>query len=376
VEGAEPIGRATLHPSHLAQLFAGLSTLIGLMASLDGLTPDQRAVLDLVLRRGRSYDDIARLLGIDRAAVRARALAAFDAIGPETGITPESRALVTDYLLGQLPAPVAEQTRERLADSPYERAWARVVASELEPLAGEPLPEIPDGARGRTPQVPASEAGAGAPAAASAATTGDRPSSAPEAGPRRAPRLSDRPSSRRGGAIMLGVGALVVVAVVVVLVALLNGGKSSHQHPTTAASATAHTTTAGATTGTTGTTGQAQIVSQINLNPPAGGSSTKGIGLVVKDGKAYGIIIEAQNVAANNHNAYAAWLYNSPTDSLRLGFVNPAVGKTGKLQVGSGLPANAGHYKTLLLTLETQSNPKTPGQIVLEGAFKGVPATS
>src|ERR1700728_3539038 len=115
------------------------------MADLESLTPDQRAVLDLVLRRGRSYDDIAQLLAIDRAAVRARALAAFDEIGPETGISPESRALITDYLLGQLPGPVAEQTRERLAESPYDRAWARVVAAALEP----------PGAAGATPTEPA-----------------------------------------------------------------------------------------------------------------------------------------------------------------------------------------------------------------------------
>ncbi|MGP0033237.1 MAG: sigma factor-like helix-turn-helix DNA-binding protein [Solirubrobacteraceae bacterium] len=341
------------------------------MASLDSLTPDQRAVLDLVLRRGRSYDDIAQLLAIDRAAVRARALAAFDAIGPETGISPESRALVTDYLLGQLPERVAEQTRERLAGSPYDRAWARVVASELEPLAAEPLPEIPDGSRARSAAATSSEAEATAP---KTRTTGS------EAGPREArrhPRLSDRPSSRRGGAILLGVGVLVVVVVVVVLLTVIGGGSSKKQ-PTTAASnpsTTAHTTTGGSTTGTTGTKSQAQIVAQVNLNPPSGTGSSKGVGLVVKDGSAYGLIIEAQNVAPNSHNAYAVWLSNSSTDTLRLGFVNPAVGKTGKLQVGTGLPTNAGHYKELLLTLETQSNPKTPGQVVLEGAFKGVPAT-
>jgi hypothetical protein len=43
--------------------------------------------------------------------------------------------------------------------------------------------------------------------------------------------------------------------------------------------------------------------------------------------------------------------------------------------VGSVLPANAGNFKQLLLTVETQSDPKTPGTIVLEGPFKGVPAT-
>jgi hypothetical protein len=311
--------------------------------------------------------------------VRARALAAFDAIGPETGISPESRALVTDYLLGQLPERVAEQTRERLAESPYDRAWARVVASELEPLAAKPLPEIPDGSRARSAPTASSPDEAPASKTRSPATGTPRSESRER---RRAPRLSDRPSSRRGGAIMLGVGAVVVVAVVVVLVAVLSNGKSSGNHSSTAASnpsTSAHTTTAASTTGTTGTTGtksQAQIVAQVNLNPPSGTGSSKGVGLVVKDGSAYGLIIEAQNVAPNSHNAYAVWLYNSSADTLRLGFVNPAVGKTGKLQVGTGLPTNAGHYKELLLTLETQSNPKTPGQVVLEGPFRGVPTTS
>jgi Sigma-70, region 4 len=341
------------------------------MGSLDTLPPDQRAVIDLVLRRGRSYDDIARLLAIDRAAVRARALAAFEAIGPDTGIAPESRALITDYLLGQLPDRVAEQTRERLAGSPYDRAWARVLASELGPIANEPLPEIPDGARASRETARAAETGA---------SDGQQPAGArpQERRARRPPRLSDRPSSRLGGAIMLGIGALIVVAIVVVLIAVLGGGSSSKHTSTPAASGATGTTgtTTTPTTGTTGTTaGKAQVVAQTNLNPPSGGQA-KGVGIVVKEGSAYGIVIEAAHVAPNNHDAYAAWLYNSPSDAYRLGFVNPAVGKSGTLQVGSALPATAARYKQLLLTLETQSNPKSPGKIVLQGPFSLSSGTS
>jgi hypothetical protein len=348
------------------------------MASLETLPPDQRAVIDLVLQRGRSYDDIARLLAIDRAAVRARALAAFEAIGPETGISPESRALITDYLLGQLPDRVAEQTRERLAGSPYDRAWARVLASELGPVASNPLPEIPDGARAAaSPPARPSEAGrdgdgAPAPQGAGPAAGAARPARPGSPQDRRRPRLSDRPSSRRGGAIMLGVGVLVVIAVVVVLLAVLGGGGSSKTTSTPAASsppATGQSSTA-ATSGTgTSTTPKAQVVSQSNLNPPGGKGQAKGVAFVVKEGTAYGIVIEAAHVAPNNHNAYAAWLYNSPTDASRLGFVSQPVGKTGQLQVGSPLPTNASHYKQLLLTVETQSNPKSPGTIVLQGPF-------
>ena len=339
------------------------------MASLDSLPPDQRAVLDLVLQRGRSYDDIARLLAIDRAAVRARALAAFDAIGPDTGLAPESRALITDYLLGQLPERVAEQTRDRLAESPYERAWARVLASELAPVAAKPLPEIPEGtARAKAPAPANDEAPAPAP---------DRPGAEPRP-PKpertRLPRPSDRPSSRLGGAIFLVVGAIVVVAIVVVPIALISGGKSS-KHSSSASAAAADTSTrsstAPATTGTgTTATNAAKVVGQINLNPPSGTGAAKGIAVIVQASNAFGVIIQASGLAPNSHNAYAVWLSNTPTDSTRVGFVNQAVGKDGKLQTGGPLPANAARFKELLLTLETQNNPKAPGPTVLRGALK------
>jgi hypothetical protein len=337
------------------------------MGSLDTLSPDKRAVLDLVLQRGRSYDDIASLLGIDRAAVRARALAAFDELGPDTGIAAESRALITDYLLGQLPERVAEQTRERLAQSPYERAWARVLASALSPMAAEPLPEIPDGPRPGT-------AAATQPQPKSSGDSAEpRKPRSRERGPRHAPRLSDRPSSRRGGAIMLGVGAIVVVALVVFLTGITGGSSKTHSATDTAASGT-HSTGTSTTPATSTTSPQVQVVSQSNLNPPSGHGAAKGVGVVVKAGAAYGIIIEAQNLPANNKNAYAAWLSNSPADSLRLGFVGQPV-KNGKLEVASRLPTNAGHYGQLLLTLETQAQPKVPGTVVLHGPFHGVPAS-
>jgi hypothetical protein len=185
-----------------------------------------------------------------------------------------------------------------------------------------------------------------------------------------------------GGAIMLGVGVLVVVAVVVVLLNVVGGGSSKHASTTPAASGagaptspSSATSTSGTGTSTSGTgstsstTPQAQVVGQSNLNPPGGNGTAKAVAFVVKEGSAFGIVIEASNVAPNSHNAYAAWLYNSPTDAYRLGFVNPPVGKNGKLEVGSPLPTNASHYKQLLLTLETQSSPKSPGTIVLQGLF-------
>ncbi|HUJ35566.1 MAG TPA: sigma factor-like helix-turn-helix DNA-binding protein [Solirubrobacteraceae bacterium] len=338
------------------------------MGSLDSLPPDQRAVLDLVLQRGRSYDDIASLLAVDRAAVRARALAAFDGIGPDTGLAPESRALITDYLLGQLPEKVAEQTRDRLAELPYERAWARVLASDLQGVASKPLPEIPDG----TAQAPASEAPP-APAAASDRTAPEPPP--PKLERTRVPRPSDRPSSRLGGVIFLVVGTIVVVAVVLVLIVILSSGSSSKHSssaPAVASSTNPRSSTTPATggaTSTTSTTG-AKIVGQVNLDPPSGSGAAKGVAFLVQAGTALGVIIEATGLAPNSHNAYAVWLSNTPSDSTRVGFVNQAVGKNGKLQTGGPLPANASHFKELLLTRETQNNPKAPGPTILQGALK------
>ena len=198
------------------------------MASLDSLPPDQRAVLQLVLQRGRSYDEIAKMLSIDRAGVRERALQAFDALGPTTRVPAERRALITDYLLGQLPPRVADDTRDRLGESASERAWARVIASELSGLTdGRSLPEIPvESVAGRAREPVAARNAAPEPAAEEEFDDDEGPE--PDEPPRRGrqeplvaaqsvrrrrpqdraggPKAGEpRPSSRRGGAIVLGV---------------------------------------------------------------------------------------------------------------------------------------------------------------------------
>lgn len=340
------------------------------MASVDTLPPDQRAVLQMVLARGRGYDDIAKMLQIDRADVRQRALSALDALGPGTRVPAERRAIITDYLLGQLPTRVNDETREQLARSPSERAWARVVASELQSLTDNELPEIPtaaaDGDEGGR-SVPAAEPDA--PVAAAAAASSEP---GPPTPPGRGPRAFKPPSSRRGGAILLALGAAVVIAVVVVLI--VTSGGSSHKSNSSASTNSASTTPAG-TSATTAqgcnpaTSTTACPISQINLRSPSG-SSTIGIAEVLKKGTTTAIAIVAQGVPPNTkHNAYAVWLANSGSDAVRLGFVNPGVGKNGRLQTAGGLPSNASRFKQVLITLETKPNPPQPGTVVLQGQF-------
>jgi outer membrane biosynthesis protein TonB len=393
------------------------------MPSIDALPPDQRAVLELVLRRGRTYDEIAQLLSIDRAGVRQRALAALDALGPEADVPAERRALITDYLLGALPRRVTEQVRERLGKSAAERAWARVIAAELEPISSQPLPEIPAdaGAVRPAPAAPTprpepepERTGRPAPPRREPRSAGEpepapAPGEAEEPRRRRASRRErrpgrrrgplgpgsslepgrERPPSRRGGKLVL-LAAAVIVLVIVLSIALSGGGsKGGHTTPAAAAGTTPTTastpsttstpttastpTTSTSATGTTSTSGQsAKIVAQVNLNAPSGGSA-KGVAEVLKAGSTEAVAIIAQHVAPNKaHDAYAVWAYNSPTDAVRLGFVSPGVTSSGKLQTEGPLPANASHFHHLIITLETQSDPKTPGQIVLEGDLTGL----
>jgi hypothetical protein len=110
-------------------------------------------------------------------------------------------------------------------------------------------------------------------------------------------------------------------------------------------------------------------VRRIKLKSSAS-SSTVGVAEVLKKGNATAIAIVGEGLPrTTSHNAYAVWLYNSPSDALRLGFVNPGVGKNGRLATAGALPPNATHYKKLVVTIETQPAPRTPGPIVLEAPF-------
>ncbi len=53
------------------------------MSALDGLPPDQRAVLELLYGHDRTPEDVAGLAGVPPEAVRARAQEALVALGPE-----------------------------------------------------------------------------------------------------------------------------------------------------------------------------------------------------------------------------------------------------------------------------------------------------
>ncbi|HEV7461033.1 MAG TPA: hypothetical protein VGN78_10885 [Solirubrobacteraceae bacterium] len=331
------------------------------MTEIDDLPADQRAVLQLLVKQGQTYEDLSGLLDIDRAAVRERARSALEALGPDAGrrLAPERRAEISDYLLGQQSASEQAATRDHLAGSASSRAWARVVADSLRPLAGGSLPEIP----AEAPQAEArdEERPAAAPAAGVAAAR-DEPSQASAAAGPEPPRDTGRQprSSRLGGALLLG-GIGVLVAVVAILLLTSGGGGSKSK---------ASTLSSTPTTGT-GTTAQATPVAQINLRPPSGGKAL-GLAQVFAQGNRRLLIVAGQGVSPG---AYALWLYTSPTKSRLLGFVPSRVGKDGKFVTQGVLPSDATGFQNLVVTSEKVSGskpalPKQPGAIILQGKLQ------
>ncbi len=322
------------------------------MSRLDDLPPDQRATLSLLLRRGKSYAEVAGMLEIDERAVHDRAHAALAVLAARQAreLTAAQREEVGDYLLGQR-AGVAERlaTRTYLDGSPQARAWAAALTDELEPLAGAPLPEIPNGASPATP-----------PAAIVPTAAGTSGSTAPR--PPRGAQLRSASPARIRGALLL---AVIVAAIVVAIVLLTEGSGSSSN---SAGSGGDGETTSSSATGTQKS--QAKEDKRITLTPPDASSKAVGVAEVLSEGNQYAFYLAAQHLAPSKGNGffYAVWLYNSPSSYEALSRA-PGVGASGNVQGGALLPKDAAKYHTMLLTRETAPKPTKPGPVILRGAF-------
>src|SRR5215217_7209859 len=110
---------------------------------LDALAPDQRAVVQLVLTRDRSYAQIAELLKISEDAVRARAHKGLSALAPDVELPADKLAQIADFLLGQQNGKPREATEELLSGSDGARRWAETVRAQLANVEGATLPELP-----------------------------------------------------------------------------------------------------------------------------------------------------------------------------------------------------------------------------------------
>ena len=327
------------------------------MSRLDALPADQKSVLQLLLRQGKGYDDLSGLLRLDAEEVRSRAYDALDTLGPGAGgLSAERRHEIADWLLGQQDPDEAAATRALVEGSTAGRVWAHGVARELEPLAGDRLPELPaEAAATETPaEAAATETRAEADEADDDAEHAATPfAPAPTAGPR---------VSRRGGALLIG-GALAAIAIAVVLVIVLSGGDDKKTDSTATKAAN-----------TTSTQAQPKVRAQVNLTPPKGAPVKKAVAIVqfVDVNGQQAINAATQGLPTSKKIVYGLWFYNSKSQTKLIGGFDQTDNK-GHLVLQGQLPkgVDIASYKDLVITREKPStNPTSPGTIYLRGSIQ------
>src|SRR4051794_4917377 len=117
------------------------------MATLDQLPAEQRAIVELVVQRGRSYDALADVLQVPADRVRELARDALTELSPRTAsrVDDDWRGKVADYLLGQQASDEQRATRDYLKRSETARAWALSLLDSLDPLyPNGASPVVPD----------------------------------------------------------------------------------------------------------------------------------------------------------------------------------------------------------------------------------------
>jgi hypothetical protein len=333
------------------------------MTPLDLLAPDQRAVLELVLRQDRSYGELSELLGIPERQVRERADAALRSLaGAPRGDVDTGR--ISDWLLGQQTDRAATATRTQLERSEPARAWAARAAERLREVGGERVPAVPEAETpaGAAPVAPRPRplrddpaprprpVRDAAPAAAGGGDSGPGP-------------LAVAGSSRLGGALLIGVVALVLAAFLIWF--LTRGGSDP---ATTAANAPAATATPSSTP---------QASANDILLQGANGSQAAGLMRLFKSQNgSVQFAIGAQNIPNNRKGEfYAVWFTKKDGTAKLLGFPQTSVTNNVLTVGGPGkkdakdFPRLFATYDKVLITRETKARPAKPGPIVLSGTL-------
>ncbi|MBN8869414.1 MAG: hypothetical protein J0H66_05995 [Solirubrobacterales bacterium] len=176
------------------------------------LSEDSRALLQLLLGRGKSYADISGLLGIDEAEVRRRAGVALAEVDDSV---PAPDQELTDYLLGQADEISRADIGNRISSDPATAEQAESLTDQLRLLVpGATLPK-PGSAEGGKPK-PAPKAAA--PAASSTSGSDGSATKKSFGG-----FSSITGHQRRLIAVLLG-GALLAAVVILLVTGVIGGG--------------------------------------------------------------------------------------------------------------------------------------------------------
>jgi hypothetical protein len=320
------------------------------------LSEDQRAMLQLLLERGQSYEDIGSLLGLDTDEVRARARASLTEMGGED---PDKDVGLTDYLLGQAdPIGRADAVRHLGADQDAHALAAKLIAQLKLIAPAAELPELPAGRGGVRPAA----GGESAPAASAAPAP-----PAEAAGPGFFASLS---RGQRQLIAALVAGGIVALVGVLALTGAFSGGDSNESNGGQAQSTTA------------------QNVTRAILQPPNGGSA-RGVAIFgrVRNQPVLQVAIAGLDPSPKGRS-YVVWL-TGPKAAFPLS--RETAGKRGTINGLAPLPtqliaflqrgtfdsvevslANDADVEGALRTAQQQTNfPKYVGQTALTGSIVG-----
>jgi hypothetical protein len=291
------------------------------MATFDQLSAEQRAIVELVLQQGKSYDELSDMLGIPEARVRERARDALVQLAPVSvrAVEEDWRGQLADYVLGQQAGPEVTATRGHLRRSEAARSWTRSLLDSLEQLyPNGDLPAVPDGERGSR------RAAAAVPSPRAA---GAEPSSPGPLGP------GALAAVRRRRILAAAAGALVVlVAVLLWPVGLLTGDDDGDKSSKQTASNTPIST------------------------------QRQGAAIIAKSKGKTQILVQAQGLKPSTQTtAYQVWLYDSDAKRKSLGAAT--TDKQGNLQVIGDLPAGYTEWKYIDVTSVTVTGEGSDQQV-------------
>jgi hypothetical protein len=282
------------------------------MATFDQLSDEQRAIVELVLQQGKSYDELSDLLGLPERRVRELARDALVDLAPISarGVEEDWRGQLADYVLGQQAGPEVTATRGHLRRSEAARIWTRSLLDSLEQLyQNGNLPAIPEGERGRE---------RGSQRRLTASRTGET-----------AGATAGEAINRRWIMAAAGVIALLAVGILVWPGAVLTGGDDGEGGAASGSSAS----------GSQDAGGQPATI-------PGG---RQGQAIIAEQGGKTQIIVTATGLEPSTpRTAYQVWLYNSDQDRRSLGAT--VTNQQGSLQSGTQLPADYRKYSFIDVT--------------------------
>jgi hypothetical protein len=312
------------------------------MATYDTLSAQQRAIVDLILKRGQSYDQLADTLGMPEARVRELACETLTRLAPVSAAAVDDgwRGQVADYLLDQQTPTEAASTRGHLRRSEAARAWSRSVLDSLEHL-------YPNG---DLPSIPAGDGGGPEPRSAKAAPA--RGALPPEAA-----ALVRR---RR----LIGAGAIAVALLLALLVwpvGLVTGGGGDDDGD-------------GGSGGSNGDAAQVENLGAVLLEPPPGASGdATGIAIVTRTDGLLELGVQAQLQPSRRNQAYEAWLFDSPQHAVSLGA--QVTDAQGAFAGRAELPGDYEDYRWIHLTRErVDDDASHSGNVVLRARIASIQA--